>query len=273
MYGNLKNYKFLVLLPISLLVVCLVIFFNTPLKLGMDFTGGVQITFLLKEKPSAEHIEKLLSDFHAKVRVAKGYEKYTVFVMLPPDTNAKSIVETLRKAGYDIKDYSVQKISPTLAKGFFSQMTSATFVAFLLMSVVVFFIFREVIPSLYVLFAVAADIFEAFALSQFLGIPLGIPVVAGLLLLIGYSADTDILLTTKVLKGEEKLEEALESSFKTGITMSLTTLAAVSVMFMLTSSEVLKSIAAVLLLGITADIINTWCFNGVVLRWWVERKK
>lgn len=274
MYGNIKNYKVLIAIPVILLLLSIALFFSMKeIKKGIDLSGGTQITILTSRELNAKEIEKVLKEYNVNVRIAKGIEKNTVFIQYAKNVKPEKIIEELKKAGYEIDNYSVQKISPTLAKEFYGQMISAIVVAFIFMSVVVFIIFRDPLPSFYVIFAVASDIFEAFVFSQYLGMPLSIPSIAAFLLLIGYSVDTDILLTTRVLKREGEIEEKLEGAFKTGVTMSLTTIAAVGAIFIFSTSSVLKHISSILLIGITLDIINTWLANGVMLRWWVERKK
>ena len=66
------------------------------------------------------------------------------------------------------------------------------------------------------------------------GIELTLPTTAALLMLIGYSVDSDILLTMRVLKRQGKLDEKLAGAFHTGIIMTTTTLAAVAAMWAVT---------------------------------------
>lgn len=274
MYGNIKRYKMLIIIPLAILLLSIGLFFSMKeVKKDVDLSGGTQITVLTKKDISAQVVESILKEYEVKVRVAKGIGKNTLFIQYAKNVTPEEIVEKLKKYGYEITDYSVQKISPVLAKEFYNQMIGAMIIAFVFMSIVVFVIFREPLPSFYILFAVAADIFETFIFSQFFGIPLSIPSIAAFLLLIGYSVDTDILLTTRVLRAEGDVGEKLEGAFKTGITMSITTIAALTAVFIVSSSSVLKQIASVLLIGITLDMINTWLANGVMLRWWIEWKK
>lgn len=65
-------------------------------------------------------------------------------------------------------------------------------------------------------------------------------------------------------------------SIKTGLTMNVTTLAAVGISLLFTSSEVIAQIMTILLIGLLADIINTWIQNVAILRLyleWQEKKK
>ena len=242
------------------------------IKKDIDLTGGTQVSIITQHEISPSEIKKIFKDAE-RIRIAKSFGKTTLLLAFQKNVSAEKVIEKLENSGITVESFSVQKISPVLAEKFYSQMLGAMIIAFIFMSIVVFVVFRNLLPSFYVLFAVAADVFEAFAFAQLLGIPLSIPSLAALLLLIGYSADTDILLTSRVLKREQALGEALTSAFKTGLTMAFTTLSVLLVIVFLSTSEVLKSIAIVLLIGILADIINTWCANAVMLRWWVERKK
>jgi len=274
MYGDIKRYKMLIIIPLAILFLSMYLFMCLEdVKKDIDLTGGMQIMILMEKDVNAKEIENILKEYEVKVRVAKSFEKTTVFIQYTKNITAEEIVEKIKKYGYEVLDYSTQQISPALAKEFYKQMINAIIIAFIFMSIVVFFIFREILPSFYVIFTIAIDIFEAFVFSQFFGIPLSIASIAGFLLLIGYSVDANILLTARVLKSENGIKENLEKAFKTGITMAITTITALLVIVIISSSSVLKQIASVLLIGLVLDIINTWFINGVVLRWWVERKK
>ncbi|MDD1670329.1 MAG: preprotein translocase subunit SecF, partial [Methanomicrobiales archaeon] len=108
-----------------------------------------------------------------------------------------------------------------------------------------------------------------------IGIPLTLPTTAALLMLIGYSVDSDILLTMRVLKRQGRLEDKLAGAFRTGIIMTTTALAAALSLWVVSSLgqiEVIRTIAAVLLIGLVLDIINTWITNATILKWYVQKK-
>ena len=92
-------------------------------------------------------------------------------------------------------------------------------------------------------------------------------------MLIGYSVDTDMLLTTRLMrKKDESNHEAIIGAFKTGMMMTLTTLGALLVGFIFTQSDVIRQIMQILLIGLVLDIINTWVQNAGLLLWFAERK-
>jgi preprotein translocase subunit SecF len=110
------------------------------------------------------------------------------------------------------------------------------------------------------------------ATMNIIGIPLSLGTLAALLMLIGYSVDSDILLTNRVLKRQGKLNDKLTGAFRTGIIMTSTTLAAALAMFAIAwfgAVLILMEIAAVLLIGLVFDVMNTWLTNVGILKWYV----
>jgi preprotein translocase subunit SecF len=110
------------------------------------------------------------------------------------------------------------------------------------------------------------------AVMNIVGISLSLGTTAALLMLIGYSVDSDILLTNRVLKRQGKLNDKLMGAFHTGMIMTSTTLAAVTALFLVSwfgSIQILMEISAVLLIGLVADILNTWLTNVGILKWYV----
>ena len=107
-----------------------------------------------------------------------------------------------------------------------------------------------------------------------LGIKLSTASVAALLMLIGYSVDSNILLSVRTIKRHEgTVAERISNALKTGMTMSGTTLAVMTVIYLITPSKILQQIAMVLIFGLIFDFINTWFMNSSILKIWLERKK
>ncbi|MFZ3076837.1 MAG: MMPL family transporter [Candidatus Aenigmatarchaeota archaeon] len=270
------NYKLLLIVPAILILVALgslaLQLQDGGLKRDIELKGGTQLS--LETGADAKSVEGLLKSYDATVRSASGLTGSLLLIDVPIEKNASEIVPLLEKNGYQIKSSSVQSVSPALGASFFNQAQLALGVAFVLMAIVIFIIFRKPLPSLYVVMSAAFDIIEALAFSQFIGIPLSLATFAALLLLVGYSVDTDILLTSRVLKGGEgKAADKIRGALKTGLTMSGTTIAAVAALLVATSSIVLTQIATVLLIGLVVDIVNTWFTNAILLRMYVERKE
>ena len=56
--------------------------------------------------------------------------------------------------------------------------------------------------------------------------------------------------------------------------MTSTTFAAATALFIVSwfgSIQILMDISAVLLIGLVADVLNTWLTNAAILKWYVEK--
>jgi preprotein translocase subunit SecF len=100
------------------------------------------------------------------------------------------------------------------------------------------------------------------------GIPLTLPSFAALMMLIGYSLDTDILLTTRILKRKGDPRENAYDAMKTGLTMSGTGMIAFGALFalsLMTHIPTYFEISAVALAGLVGDMFATWGINAVMI--------
>lgn len=144
------------------------------------------------------------------------------------------------------------------------------------MAIVVFIIFRTAVPSFAVIISAFADIVMTLVLVDLLGIKMSTAGIVAFLMLIGYSVDTDILLTNKVLRRHEhSLNKRIFDAFKTGMTMTMTSLVAMLVALIIVASfsSVLSQIFTILVIGLSFDLINTWVTNVSILKWYVNRKE
>src|SRR5690606_9500817 len=104
---------------------------------------------------------------------------------------------------------------------------------------------RNPVASGTIVLAAASDIAITAGAMQILGIPLSLGTTAALLMLIGYAADSNVLLTTRLLKRKGKLEEKLAGAFRTGIIMTTTTLGAIVAMWFVATVGQIQIISAI----------------------------
>jgi preprotein translocase subunit SecF len=176
----------------------------------------------------------------------------------------------------------LDKFDPFLGKDFWRQGMRALFVAYLIMIFIVFFAFRDFIPSIAVILAATCDVIIAAGFMSIFGIQLDPASLTALLMLIGYSVDSDIMLTSRVLKIKTgEVNERLNSAMKTGLTMTFTTMTVMAVILVISTMlinqglaqiEKLYLIASVLFLGLIGDLMTTWFMNAGILKWYVEEK-
>ena len=262
----------LILFLISLLIIGMT-YLSTglPVKPGIDFTGGTSVTIATNDSEATLQayfagfpLEPVTRDVTSRLYLLK-------FTKMSTDQN-QQLIDRIN-ARYP--DASVDYIDETFGKTLQGQALIALLFSFLGMAIVVFIAFRTFIPSIAVVTCAFIDMVGTAAGMNILGIPLTLPTTAALLMLIGYSVDSDILLTMRVLKRQGKLEDKLAGAFHTGIIMTSTTLAAVLSLWIvagLGQIETIRDMAAVLLVGLVLDIINTWITNATLLKWYAEKK-
>jgi len=130
-------------------------------------------------------------------------------------------------------------------------------------------------PSIAVLISAFADIVFTIVTINLSGMRISSGGIVALLMLIGYSVGTDILLTSRVLRRKnESVNSACFGAFKTGITMTLTAISSIFVglFFVYQYETVLNQIFIILLIGLFYDIVNTWLTNVWIIKWYAESK-
>lgn len=172
---------------------------------------------------------------------------------------------------------SVDVVSPSLSSRFIEKAAMVTAVAILFAIILAFIVFRDPMPSLLVLTGAVADIIICLGAMGLFQIPLTLPSFAALLMMLGFSLDTDMLLTMRILKvAEGEPREKAYGAMKTGATMSLTDFIAFVALFVLavaTSISTYYEISSIAICGLIGDVIATWMFNAVILLWYLERKR
>jgi preprotein translocase subunit SecF len=272
---NIEKYspKQLVIIPLALLAVSLVLLAlnmvatGMPVTPGIDFSGGTAVTVV-----TSDTREQLQSTFagYPLVDISEGVNNgYFLKFGAMDDTEFRSLSALIYQKFPDAK---VDQIGETFGKTLQSQAVLALIFSFIGMSIVVFLSFRTFVPSGAVVLSAFADMVMTAAAMNIVGIPLSLGTLAALLMLIGYSVDSDILLTNRVLKRQGKLNDKLTGAFNTGIIMTSTTLAAIAAMLIVAwfgSVMILMEISAVLLIGLIFDVMNTWLTNVGILKWYV----
>lgn len=269
--------KKMIIYPLAVFFVAVLILAVHFPQLGIDLKGGVVVTAYGVEANPDDVAKYLSHQLGIDVRVEKftgiGKESSGINVYAPAEVAPEKIREALKQLFPDAK-YAISEVRPTFGAMAREQGIKAISLAFLGMAVVVFLFFRVPVPSFTVIFSAFSDMVIALALMSIFGIELSQATIAALLMLIGYSVDSNILLTTKLLKRkEDTVEEAYFSAVSTGFTMSTTTLGALASLWLFSTAKVIDEIAIVLIFGLLADFMNTWILNAGVLRWFIGRRE
>ncbi len=283
------NYKILLLIPFIILILAIVqIGVQTSItgdfvNKGVTLKGGSTITI------DAENVHVSIVELDSFIRSKFPRADINVrtissagsVVSIAIDTDAQekkeidAVVDILgEKITLTKGNYNVEVMGSSLGNSFFKQTVIALLIAFLLMGIVVLIYFRTIVPSLAVVLAAFSDIIVTLSIFNLTGMKLSTAGIAAFLMLIGYSVDTDILLSSRLLKRKEgSVMEKIYGAMKTGLTMSTTTLVAIFVSLIFVRSEIIKQIMVILFIGLLVDLVMTWIQNVGILRMYLERKK
>lgn len=279
-------YKQLLLIPLIILVFCLVYMFFFYSSNGdfihrdITLTGGTSVT--VYEQTNIENLELSISGKLEGVIIREisdlvtGQQKAVTVETTSDMDTAQAVLEEYFGHALTEENSSFEFTGSALSRNFFKQLLIAVILALVFMAIVVFLIFRTFIPSAAIVLSAITDIFMTLTVLNIFGVRISTAAIVAFLMLIGYSVDTDILLTNRVLKRHEgSLNNKIYSAFKTGITMTLTSLVAVVLALIIISpiSHVLSTIFVILVIGLSFDILNTWITNVSILKWYVLKKE
>ncbi|MDP2749463.1 MAG: protein translocase subunit SecF [Nanoarchaeota archaeon] len=279
------NYKKLLIIPLLVMLISIGIILNHKMQTGdyidKDITlkGGVSVTVSTTKNVDIISLEKDLksrypnSDIRIRSITDAGKNAGVVIALteVTPDQISDYVKQKLSVSSDDL---AIESTGAALGASFFNETIRAILFAFAFMAIVIFLYFRIPIPSLAIILAPICTMFGTWAVLILIGAKLSTAGVAAMLMLIGYSVDTDILLTVRVLKRKSGVSifEATTGAFKTGMIMTTTAIAVVGTCYFLSTSVVLKQIMLILLIGLFFDILNTWIQNAGILRMYLEKK-
>ena len=277
-----KNYKILMLIPILILVISLAYigyFYsknNDFIYKDISLKGGISATVYTEKTVNLEELSSKLDGAYVRQLADLTSGRQLGLIIETDSTDNQKLKEDLQSylgITLDENNYSVEQTSPSLGSSFYKELIFALIFSFVFMAIVVLIAFRTIAPSLAVIFAAFADVIVTLAFIDFIGMRISAAGIIGFLLVIGYSIDTDMLLTTRAIKRSDgSLFERMFSSVKTGLTMTLTTLTALTIGYILTTSPVLKEIFIIIIIALIVDIFSTYLTNTGILKLYCDKK-
>ncbi|MFB6140439.1 MAG: protein translocase subunit SecF [Halosimplex sp.] len=268
-YDRYSNRQ-LAAVPLAVLALALLVLVGwylmtgAPVTPGIEFTGGTEIQ-IATNAPQAGVRDSLDFDIES-VRPVAGSNEYIVTTQA---TDSDAIRSQVESAGYGI--VSIQSRSASFGADAQRLALMGIGIAFVGMSLLIFALFRSFVPSIAVVASAFSDIVIPLALMNVFGIKLSLGAVAALLMLIGYSVDSDILLNNHILRRRGGFYESTYRAMRTGVTMTVTSISAMAVMWVVSSLfgiPLLPDLAIVLVFGLVADLMNTYLLNLSLLRWY-----
>ena len=277
-----KYYKILMLIPIILLVLSLIFVGFKYAKTGEIFNrdvtlkGGITSTIYTDKDINTEDLQNKIPNSLVKKLTDFSTGQQVGIIVEASDISADNLKESLQKElAIELTDqnYSVEETGSSLGESFYKELITAVLIAFIFMAIVIFITFRTLIPSAAVVLSALIDIIIPLAIINLLNIKVSSAGVVAFLLLIGYSVDTDILLTTRALKRyNAPLFDRMYSSMKTGLTMTFCAIAVMVTGIILSTTPIIKEMFFIILLGLITDIFSTYFTNASILKIYCKRK-
>jgi preprotein translocase subunit SecF len=261
----------LVAIPLALLGVALAVLViaaavtGTPVALGVEFTGGTEMQVVTDDTQS-----EIQASFDEEVQsITPIAGQANTYQLTFQADNADPIIEQAENAEYEIE--SVGERSASFAADSQRQALIGLTIAFVGMAALVALMFRTFVPSIAVIVSAFSDIAIPLALMRLFEIELTLGTVAALLMLIGYSVDSDLLLNNHVLRRHGDFYTSTFRAMRTGVTMTTTSIAAMIVMTLVSYTlgiPLLPDVGLILVFGLLADLMNTYLLNVSLLRYY-----
>ncbi|MEK6809602.1 MAG: hypothetical protein AABY40_02935, partial [Nanoarchaeota archaeon] len=214
------KYKLLMIFPLLLLILSLVQISvqyaatGDFVNKGISLKGGSTITITKSISSSPAEVEELLQQLFPAaditVRTLSSAGKTTGIAIdsgLQDNTEISKLISALsEKFTLQRADYSVEVVGSSLGNNFFKQMLIALIFSFLLMGMMVIIYFRVFITSLMVILAAFCDIVITLAVFNLTGMKLHPAGIAAFLMLIGYSVDGEVVISSRLIKRNDGTE-------------------------------------------------------------------
>ncbi len=281
-----QHSKKLLVAPLVLVIFAVAVLVNQVAKTGdvfikdVSLQGGIVATISTDQPIDINQLESTLASMFKSVAVKRlaefGSGRQIGVVVEVPESDENTLKQALEQffsMPLTDENFSIEVTGSSVGSAFYTQMIRAMIFSFVFMAIVVFVFFRSFIPGVAAVLAALFDIIVTMAFVNILGVHISSAGVAAFLMLIGYSIDTDVLQTTRVLKKREATPvEGVISSIKTGLTMTVTSIVAVLLGYIFATSPVFKEMFLIITIGLFVDIIMTYFMNAPILLAYANKK-
>lgn len=276
-----ENLSYKKLVVISLIVTAILgsVVIIKGFPLGIDFSSGASIKVKdVKNVPdTTTEIRKTLEKtLGGTVKIYLGDNEIDVETSFPLTEELENELKSTLSEKFDIDGrYSIPlETFPAITALYKREAKRAVIIAAIAMAIILFISLRHIPTVGGILSVIGLDAIVIFGGMSLLNIPLTLSSMAGILLIFGYAVNTNILLSSHVLKRfGGTVRERAASAMNTGIAMSSTSATALIALNIVTTADALEQLSAVIVIGILADMMNTWLFNSGLIMKHAEKQR
>lgn len=249
-------------------IASLFFFLSFGLRPGIDFTGGSLMEVKFNQEIQEEEIRGLLKNFDlGGIEIKKSQEQTYILRFREIDQNThQQIIQAIGP----VDELRFDSIGPIIGKELKNKAILAIIIALLLMIIYLAFAFRQISYiftswsyGLITILTLIFDVIVVLGIFSYLGkysqVEIGLPFVAALLAVIGYSINDRIIIFDRLREnlinlGKEEFSEiiglSLKQSYVRSFNTSFTTLL-VLIPIVIFGGETIKYFALTLALGIS----------------------
>ena len=279
-----------IFLPISLVLILVSVVVLIPgirgLRMGIDFTGGMEFTVLFSEAVDTAEIRSALGDIYADdadltksiIQDAEGNKKIITMQLDDSDT-ADRIVAMLQR-DFPVQDQGISRrlIGQQVSRELAEKGWQAVLLALVAILVYISWRFR----LRYAIGAVAAilhDVIIALGLFAIFQVEVNLATIAAFLTIVGYSLNDTIVIYDRIrenLKLErrktvfEVINHSVNQSLSRTLNTSITTFIPVIILFLFGGS-VLRGFSLALLIGVIVGTYSSMYIANPILYAWTMK--
>ena len=279
--------------PISLILVAVSIILLLPgvrgLKMGIDFTGGMEFTVRFAEPVDTAAVRSVLGEVDAGSAdlststiqdVSGANTKVITTQLLNVEEDQRTIdrIETDLRREFEIEDISRRLIGQQVSKELGRKGWQAVLLALVAILIYISWRFR----LRYAIGAVAAilhDVIIALGIFALIGVEVNLATIAAFLTIVGYSLNDTIVIYDRIrenLKIERRssifeiINLSVNQSLSRTLNTSLTTFIPVIILFLFGGS-VLRGFSLALLIGVVVGTYSSMYIANPILHAWTVK--
>lgn len=277
----------ILLLPGLLAIIYSMMTFGTPLKLGIDFTGGTLAELSFKQAVTAEEIKGIISKAghaDAQVQIADG-TRALVRTKALSTAERQHLLDSIKAAKGEFTADRFESVGPTVGKELL--MNSLSAVAFTLIGIIAYISYRFQFDfAVCAISALLHDVLFIVGTFSLLGLVVGVEVdslfVTAVLTVVGFSVHDTIIIYDRIRENmrnagkrdtfddvaNRSIKETLARSINTSLTVCLTLIA-----MLIFGGETIRWFVLAMLLGIViggyssifnaSQLLSLWRMTGV----------
>ena len=281
--------KFLFVLSLILMLVSLAAVLVFGLNFGIDFTGGSILEVSYEEtRPAVQEVQDILSPFELGSVYVQPIGEQGMLVRTP-FLSEQVHQQVLSALGEGAEELRFEAVGPVIGQELRSKVLLMVILALVAIVLYIIIAFRRIVEplhswhySLAALFALLHDLIlpvGIFAvLGSFFNVQFTIPVVVGLLTVLGYSINDTVVVFDRIRENLLKREAvdfsqtvnlSLTQTIGRSLSTSFTTLLVLFCIFLL-GGETLKYFSLALIIGVVAGTFSSLFVAPFLLLFWAR---